>query len=92
MSVDIRKLKKGEVGERVNIRAGYEWVLKEMSYEDFCKFTKLRCFSRTGNYPFSYVYMVNEKDDNKKTREEYIKYLMYKLVQNLETPGVELLD
>ena len=91
MSVDVRELKKGETGQRVNLRAAYKWVLEEMSYKDFCRFAKLRCFSRTGNYPFSYTYMVSEKDDNKKTREEYIKYLMYKLIQNLDTPDVELI-
>lgn len=92
MNVDIRKLMKEETGERVNLRAAYKWVLEEMSYEDFCKFAKLRCFSRTGGYPFAYTYMVNKKADNKKTREEYIKYLMYKLIQNLDTPDVELID
>lgn len=92
MNIDVRKLTKGETGERINLRAGFEWILEEMSYEDFCKFAKLRCFSRSGGYLFDYNYRIDKKDDDKNTREEYIKYLMYKLIQNLDTPDVDLVD
>ena len=91
MNIDVRKLTKGETGERVNLKAGYEWILKEMSYEDFSKLMRLRFYSQHGNYPFGYDYMVEKKYDSKKTREEYIKYLIYKLIQNLDTPGVKLM-
>lgn len=90
MNIDVRKLTKGETGERVNLKEAYKWILNNMSYEDFYKFAQLHCFSDRGAYCFDYVYMVDKEHDTKKTREEYIKYLLYKLIQNLATPGVEL--
>lgn len=88
----LMKLKGKEEGERLNLKQTYKWVLEEMSYEDFCKLATLgfMCHRTTSPYPFSYRYEVEEKDDSKKAREEYLKYLAYKLIQNLATDGVEL--
>lgn len=88
--MDIQALLKGETGERANLKAVYKWVLKEMSYEDFSKFAKLTFYDHNGEYPFNYIYMVDKKHDSKKAREEYVKYLAYKLIQNIATDGVEL--
>lgn len=88
--MNIQKLLKGETGERANLKAVYKWVLKEMSYEDFSNFAKLKFYSHNGGYSFGYEYMVDKKHDSKEAREEYIKYLAYKLIQNIATDGVEL--
>lgn len=90
--MNIQELLKGETGERANLKAVYKWILKEMSYEDFSKLAKLTFYDHNGGYPFEYKYMVDKKRDSKKAREEYIKYLAYKLIQNLDTEGVELMN
>lgn len=87
--MNIQELLKGETGERANLKAVYKWILKEMSYEDFSKFAKLKFYDRNGEYPFNYIYMIDKEHDSKKAREEYIKYLAYKLIQNIATDGVE---
>lgn len=76
--------------ERVKLDKLYEWILTEMSYEDFCNFAVLRFVETNRAYAFGYQYMVSEKRDCRKAREEYLKYLGYKLIQNLDTPGVRL--
>lgn len=81
------ELRKGEEGERLNLKKTYEWIINEMDYKDFRRLAVLRFM---GSYPFRYKYMVDEEHDTPETREDYLKYLMYKLVQNLETPSVEL--
>lgn len=89
----LMKLKGKETGERLDLKQTYEWILNEMSYEDFRKLAELRfkdCQPCHTEYEFSYRYMTDEKHDSKKTREEYLKYLAYKLIQNLATEGVEL--
>lgn len=91
MREDILDLIKGENGERVNLKRGYKWILNKMSYNDFRAAFVLRCVSTNPSYPFIYKYMVMEEDDSPKAREEYLKYLMYKLVQNIETPSVKLM-
>lgn len=88
--MNIQALLKGETGERANLKAVYKWILEEMSYEDFSKLAKLNFYEHNGGYPFNYKYMVNKKADSKKAREEYIKYLAYKLIQNIATDYVEL--
>lgn len=88
--IDVNKLKGKETGERLDIKQTFDWVLNDMSYEDFCDFAKLRCVDTKQGYPFAYRYMCNEEHDTPKTREDYLKYLCYKLVQNLDTPGVSL--
>ena len=88
--MNIQALLKGETGERANLKAVYKWILEEMSYEDFSKFAKLNFYDSKPGHPFSSQYMVDEKHDSKKAREEYIKYLAYKLIQNIATDGVEL--
>ena len=88
--MNMQELLKGETGERANLEAVYKWILEEMSYEDFSKLTKLTFYDHNGGYPFGYKYMVDKKRDSKKAREEYIKYLAYKLIQNIDTEGVEL--
>lgn len=87
-----QKLLEGEIGERANLKATYNWILEEMSYDDFYKLAKLMFYDHNCDYPFDYRYMVNKKCDSKKAREEYIKYLAYKLLQNLDTDGVELIN
>ena len=84
---EISKLKEGEVGERVNLKAGWEWVLTKMPYEEFEALTTL---DFGGAAPAHYRYCINEKDDTRKTREDYIKYALYKLIQNLNTSGMHL--
>lgn len=88
--MNIQALLKGETGERANLKATYKWILEEMGYEDFCKLAKLNFHDNKAGYPFSYQYMIDKERDNKKAREEYLKYLAYKLVQNIATDGVEL--
>lgn len=88
--MNIQALLKGETGERANLKATYKWILEEMDYEDFRKLARLTFFDYNGGYPFSYQYMIDKERDNKKAREEYLKYLAYKLVQNIATDGVEL--
>lgn len=87
----ILELHKGEEGERLNLKRTYKWLLNEMSYDDFRAAFVLRCVSTNPSYPFVYKYMVMEENDSPKAREEYLKYLMYKLVQNIETPSVKLM-
>lgn len=88
----LMKLKGNEEGERLDIKQAYKWVLEDMDYEDFRKLTTL-CFSnkRAGEtYDFSYRYMCEKKHDSKKTREDYLKYYFYKLIQNIYTEGIDL--
>lgn len=90
--MDKQELLKGEIGERANLKATYKWILTEMDYEDFKRLAKLTFYDHNGGYPFEYKYMVDKKHDSKKGREEYMKYLAYKLLQNLDTEGVELMN
>lgn len=90
--INIYELKDGEEGERVNLKAAYKWLINDMSYQDFRAFATLRFTSKNSTYPFSYRYAVSKKNDSPRRREEYLKYLMYKLIQNIETPGVEILE
>lgn len=89
----IAKLKNKEEGERLDIKRTYKWVLEEMEYEDFRKLAKLRFMNYRVHIPydFEYNYLVEKKDDSRKSREDYLKYLAYKLVQNLATEDVELM-
>lgn len=84
----LTELKADETGERLNLEASLKWILNEMKYEDFVKLTKLDFC--TLSYPFHYEYHIMKEYDTPKSREEYLKYYMYKLYQNLETPDVEL--
>ncbi len=84
------KLKKGEDGERVNLKSAYTWMLREMSYKDFSEFARLHFRETRRNYSFSYIYRVDEKHDSPSAREDYLKYLLYKLIQNLSTPNIAL--
>lgn len=85
-----QKLIKGEKGERANLKAGYNWIISKMSYSDFCKFARLDFLDERRGHSFSYEYMIAEEHDTKKTREEYLKYLVYKLVQNIMTENIKL--
>lgn len=87
---DILELKKGEEGERLNLEKAYEWVIHKMDYDDFRAFTTLKFFETRAGYPFSYEYMVKKEKDTPRAREDYLKYFMYKLVQNIGTPYVKL--
>lgn len=86
--LDVNKLKNGEDGERLDLAESYKWIINDMTYEDFRAFAVLRC--ATPEYDFSYKYMVDEKHDSPKAREDYLKYFMYKLIQNLDDPMVRL--
>lgn len=90
--IDSNFLKKNETGERLDIERTFDWILKDMSYEDFCAFAKLRCVDTEVGYQFAYQYRCNEEHDTPEAREDYLKYLCYKLVQNIATPGVKLED
>lgn len=87
------RLKGNEVGERLDIEKAFEWVLKGMKYEDFKKFATLRFKNNRvqAPYDFKYNYLIEEAEDSEETREEFIKYYFYKLIQNLYTDGIELL-
>ena len=87
---DVLKLMKGEKGERVNLKAAYKWLVNEMDYKDFRAFATLRFVDTRAGYDFKYRYMVDEERDTPEAREDYLKYFMYKLIQNIETPSVEL--
>ena len=89
--MDIKKLLKGKEGERANAKEVYKWILDGMKYEDFCKIARLDFFDNNGGYPFNYQYMVDKNHDCKEAREDFIDYLCYKLIQNLDTNGVELI-
>lgn len=78
----LKELRKNESGERLNLKAAYKWILTEMPYEDFCHLARLTFFAKTLGYSFSYEYMVPKDQDTKRAREDYIKYLLYKLYQN----------
>lgn len=85
------KLKGKETGERLDLKQTYKWALNEMSYEDFCKLFVLRFENKRDDeveYTFEYSYRAEK--DSKKAREDYLKRLAYKLIQNLATDGVEL--
>ena len=84
------ELHKGEIGERFNLKRTYKWILNEMDYEDFKVFAKLQFVNTNPPYPFEYSYRISKEADSSKAREEFIKYLMYKLIQNLDTEGVKL--
>lgn len=86
----LNELLKGETGERVNLKRAYKWVLNEMSYENFSAFAKLEFVSEKPFYSFNYRYCIAKENDSPKAREDYLKYLMYKLIQNLDTKGVKL--
>lgn len=84
----ISELKQGEVGERVNLKAGWEWILTEMPYEEFSALAKL---DFGGFAPAHYRYCISKEHDTKETREDYVKYALYKLIQNLGTSGMHLI-
>ena len=87
----ITKLKGKEMGERLDLKLTYKWILNEMSYEDFCKLFVLRFENKRYDkveYCFEYSYITER--DSKEARENFLKYLAYKLIQNLATNGVEL--
>lgn len=90
MKESIMELHRGEEGERFNLEKTYEWILDEMSYKDFRAFATLHFVDTIRGYSFSYKYMVDEEHDTPSAREDYLKYMMYKLVQNIETPSVKL--
>ena len=85
------ELKGKEMGERLDLKLTYKWILNDMSYEDFCKLFVLRFENKRYDkveYCFEYSY-IPEKD-SAEARENFLKYLAYKLIQNLATNGVEL--
>lgn len=82
----IMELKNGKDGERLDIKKTFKWIMEDMSYDDFEKLARLTFQSTTG--PFTYRYRINEKADSPATRKDYVEYLCYKLVQNLEDPHV----
>lgn len=89
---EIMHLKHKEKDEHFDLKRMHKWILSSMPYDDFCKFARLnfKCNRTNDPYPFSYSYVVEPKDDTPKAREDYLKYLAYKLYQNLSTKGIEL--
>lgn len=88
----LMKLRGKEEGERLDIKQVYKWVLEDMDYEDFRKLTTLNFTNKRAGetYDFSYRYMCDKKHDSKKARQDYLKYYFYKLVQNINTEGIDL--
>ena len=85
------ELKGNELGERLNLKLTYKWILNEMSYEDFCKLFVLRFENkRYDKVEYCFEYSYRPEKDSKEARENFLKYLAYKLIQNLATNGVEL--
>ena len=85
------ELKGKEEGERLDLKLTYKWILNEMSYEDFRKLFVLRFENKRYDeveYTFEYSYRPGK--DSAEARENFLKYLAYKLIQNLATNGVEL--
>lgn len=78
---ELEKLKGKETGERLDLKAGFKWICNNLSYKEFVNTFKLVGFDPRGNL-FTYIYMQSPDTDTPKNREEYIKYLMYKLFQN----------
>lgn len=84
-------LKRKETGEALDIKRTYKWILNSMPYDDFVKLMKLSFINKTPReYKFTYHYEMSPKNDTPAAREKYIKYLCFKLYQNLCTGGVEL--
>lgn len=87
----LMKLKGKETGERLDLKQTYKWVLNEMSYEDFRKLFILRFKDEhDGEVSYEFDYSYRAEKDSKEAREDYLKYLAYKLIQNLATNGVKL--
>lgn len=87
------RLKGRETGEAFNIKASFKWILHTMPYDDFVKFAKLTFIDKMPGhteYKFTYSYLVTPEWDTPAARENYIKYLFFKLYQNLTTDGIEL--
>lgn len=85
------ELKGKEMGERLDLRLTYKWILNEMSYYDFCKLFVLRFENkRYDKVEYTFGYNYRSEKDSKEARENFLKYLAYKLIQNLATNGVEL--
>lgn len=85
------ELKGKEEGERLDLKLTYKWILNEMSYEDFCKLFVLRFENkRYDKVEYTFEYSYRPEMDSKEARENFLKYLAYKLIQNLATNGVEL--
>ena len=64
-----------------------------MPYEDFVKIVKIIFVNKIPNttiYEFTYEYRVQPEKDTPKAREDFLKYLAYKVYQNLLTEGIEL--
>ena len=87
---ELLKLKGDELGERLDINLSINWILEKMKYEDFVNFTRLNFWCKSVGYSFNYEYKIPKEEDNKKFREDYLKYMFYKLIQNLTDPNVEM--
>ena len=85
------QLKGKELGERLDLKLTYKWILNEMSYEDFCKLFVLRFENKQyDKVEYTFEYRYRPEKDSTEARENFMKYLAYKLIQNLATNGVEL--
>ena len=86
-------LKHNESGEAFDLKRFHKWVLYSMSYEDFVKFVKIIFVNKIPNttiYEFTYEYRIEPERDTPRAREDFLKFLAYKLYQNLSTEGIEL--
>lgn len=85
------ELKGNELDERLDLKQTYKWILNEMSYYEFCKLFVLRFENkRYDKVEYCFEYSYRPEKDSAEARENFLKYLAYKLIQNLATNGVEL--
>ena len=85
-------LKGKETGEAFDLKRFSKWVLNSMPYDEFRKLMKLSFINNMVDVPYDFTYEYLPKYDTPKARENYLKYLAYKLYQNLCTEGIELKD
>lgn len=78
------------LGEAAKPDEFFKWLYYEMDYDDFSAFAKLSFREKQSGYAFNYRYMIERRKDSPKAREEYIRYLMWKLAQNVLDPNIEL--
>ncbi len=85
-------LKGKETGEALDLKKTFKWILTTMPYDDFKKLAKLSFTNKRVDapYDFRYIYDKSPEKDTPRAREDYLKYLAFKLYQNLTCDGVEL--
>lgn len=89
-------LKGKETGEALDLKKTLKWITIAMPYDDFKKLAKLSFINKRVDgdviYEFEYSYHTPPERDTPRKRENYLKFLAFKLYQNLTTEGIELND